>query len=438
MRAVWRPECGDGEAVQHIIDRSKTTLRGHPTWKLFVDTIPQPIVRGSKQEPPRYVYLDDQACYTVWKSQQYTDTELQLYWPFDFDHQGNIKTGRPHRGRPAWTDSEVPEIAKGRLRGKGKWYEFSGEPETTDYRPLRPATKTKMELQVEAEWAARIGQEAGIAGYIEETLDTPTNEASADQTTIPGRKPITIANGKRAESPRLDSLKSVMEPMGSRSRSTLDPSFDDLSYHPRDASSTGVLQTNLLSNPSTPPRKRKSTGPFLVSSSPPKSSSKSPDHKRAKLAELPLTTTGPSPKRKSTGPFLISSSPSESSSRSSDHKRVTPGERKGPLPAELTLAIISASIDDSHGSRGEQCLSSLPAELSELPPDDDSDREEDEFLERKLPDQNIHNTTLTRASQTSVRRSRESGNNPRSSWRATITERMRICAECSGKQTSHV
>jgi hypothetical protein len=395
MRAVWRPEFGDGEAASHIIHRSKTTLRGHPTWKLFVDIISQPIVRGSKQEPPRYVYLDDQACYTVWKSQQYTDIELQLYWPFDFDHQGNIKTGRPHRGRPAWTDSEVPEITKGKLRGKGKWYEFSGEPEITNYRPLRPATKTKIELQVEAEWAAQIGQDAGGVSSIEKIFDTPTNKTSASKTTTPGRTPITIANGKYVELPRLDSPENGIEPMRSRSRSTQGPSFDNPSYHTRDTSSGGIMQSESLSNPSTPPQKRKSTGPFLVSSSPPKSSSKSPDHKRAKLAELPLTITGPSPKCKSTVPFLISNSPLESSSSSSDQKRVTPAERKCPLPAALPLAITTASMINNHGGRGEQELGSLPVELSELSPHDDSDCEEDEFLARRLLDQNIHNITLT-------------------------------------------
>ena len=93
MRAVWRPEHGNGDSIQHIIDRCKTTVGGHPTWKIFVGDIPEPIVRGG-DEPPRYAYLDDRACYVIWKSKQYTNDEMKVFWPFDFDHQGNIKAGR--------------------------------------------------------------------------------------------------------------------------------------------------------------------------------------------------------------------------------------------------------------------------------------------------------------------------------------------------------
>ncbi|KAF2449543.1 hypothetical protein P171DRAFT_480623 [Karstenula rhodostoma CBS 690.94] len=411
MRAIWRPEHGDGEFVQHIVDRSKTTLRGHPTWKLFVDEIMQPIVRGNKQEPPRYVYLDDEACYTVWKSQQYADTELKTYWPFDFDHQGNIKTGRPNRGRPALVDSDMSVIARGKLRGKDKWYAFSGEPGTTDYRPVRPANKTKIELQVEAEWAAQNGQDAGVVSSVEETLDTPTNGTSANMSTTPGSTPITIANGQRPNSPRaarnarLDrvcasrasppkhappkhweiperstSPKNGVKLKNYRSRSVQGSSLDDPPQHIKDSFPTAVSQPNPLSESSTPPPKRKTTGPFLVSSSPPKSSSKSPDHKRAKLAELSPTITGASPKHEPIGPFLISSCPSENSSRSSNHTRVTLAERKASLLAELPPTVASVSPNYKQGGRGEQRSSPLPVEMPEFPLDNDSDREEDEFL----------------------------------------------------------
>lgn len=157
-RAVWRPGDGDGDTTQHIIERTKNTLHGHPTWKLFINDIPEPIVRGGPGEPPRYVYLDDASCYTVWKSKAYTNEELRAYYTFDFDHQGNIRAGRSNRGRPAWADSDECVIAKGALRGKNKWYEFSGEPDKTEYQPIRPFKKSQIQLQVEGERAVLAGQ----------------------------------------------------------------------------------------------------------------------------------------------------------------------------------------------------------------------------------------------------------------------------------------
>ncbi|KAJ4360560.1 uncharacterized protein N0V89_001125 [Didymosphaeria variabile] len=385
MRAVWRPKHGDGDPAPHVIDRSKTTVRGHPTWKIFVDDIVQPIVRGNNEEPPRYVYLDDHACHVVWKSRQYTDTELKTYWAFDFDHQGNIKTGRPNRGRSAWTDSDVPEVAKGKLRGKGKWYEFSGELETTEYRPLRPATRTKMELQVEAEWAAQNGHHPDVASAIKGTPDTPRNDAAAPNVTIPGGK--SIANKDHIH-PSTAGAARLDKECASRSSPP--------QYLPRPHWRT-------IERPVTPPPKQRLTGTFLVSSSPPRSSVKSPDRKRAQQAErssslpaeMPPTITGTIPKRRSIGPFIVSSSSPKSSSGSPEHKCIRLGERRSSVTAELVPRVINANPNEEHGKKGAEQLSSLSVEPSELPSDVGSDSEDESFLTRKFLYQDIRDLGLT-------------------------------------------
>ncbi|KAL1598972.1 hypothetical protein SLS60_008117 [Paraconiothyrium brasiliense] len=389
MRAVWRPKHGDGDPVPHVVDRSKTTVRGHPTWKIFVDDIFQPIVRGNNQEPPRYVYLDDKACYAVWKSRQYTDAELKTYWAFDFDHQGNIKTGRPNRGRPAWTDSDVPQIAKGKLRGKGKWYEFSGERETTEYRPLRPATRTKMELLVEAEWAAQNGQHPDLASATEETPGTSRNDTAATNVTIPGGRSLANKDDRYSSTAGAAQLDNVYT-----SRST---SRSSLPEHPPPAR-LGTPERLI-----TPPPKQKSTLPFLVSSSPSTSCVSSPDRKRAKQAErssslpaeMPLTVTGAIRKRRSSGPFIVSSSSPKSSPGSPEHKRVRLGERSSSGAAERAPRLANADLREEHGKEGAEQISSLPAELPQLPSDVDSDSEDESFLKRKSLYQDIRNVGLT-------------------------------------------
>lgn len=152
MRPVWKPGDGDGDSARHLVERSLGTLKGHPTWKVFDKEIFLPIIPGSEYEPPRYVYLDDKACYTIWRAQAYTKGELRDYWPFDFDHLGNIKTGRKNRGYPAYLGDSEMQYAQAPMRGK-KMYAFCGELEVTGYAPLRPKFKTKMEALVAQEFA---------------------------------------------------------------------------------------------------------------------------------------------------------------------------------------------------------------------------------------------------------------------------------------------
>jgi len=134
MRVMWEEGDGNGDASTYLIERTQSTIKGHPTWKVFCGDVADPIIRG-KNEPPRYVYLDDKACYAVWSSQLYSKQELKGFWPFDFDHVGKIKSGRKNRGRPAYLDDSCTEYAHGTLRNKNKVYEFCGAPDFIGYMP---------------------------------------------------------------------------------------------------------------------------------------------------------------------------------------------------------------------------------------------------------------------------------------------------------------
>ncbi|KAF2791271.1 hypothetical protein K505DRAFT_188535, partial [Melanomma pulvis-pyrius CBS 109.77] len=138
MRMVWKPNDGDGDSSTYLVERSMNILKGHPTWKVFMGNVDFSIERGSKDEPPHYVYLDDRACYAVYCSKAYSHDDLHTFWPFDFSTQGTIKQGRKNRGRKAYLDDSCAEIARAPLRSKGKWYDFTGDPKVTEYRPVRP------------------------------------------------------------------------------------------------------------------------------------------------------------------------------------------------------------------------------------------------------------------------------------------------------------
>ncbi|KAH7083481.1 hypothetical protein BKA63DRAFT_503090 [Paraphoma chrysanthemicola] len=128
LRVVWTDGDGDGESSAHLIERSHGTVKGHPTWKVFCGQVADFLERG-KEEPPRYVFLDDQACHLVWSSQKYTKHEMNLFWPFDFDSSGKIRVGRMNKGRPAYVDASHSRYATALLRGKNKIFEFSGSPD---------------------------------------------------------------------------------------------------------------------------------------------------------------------------------------------------------------------------------------------------------------------------------------------------------------------
>lgn len=196
-RIMWEEGGGNGDPSISVWERIQNNVGGHPTWKIFCGEVSDPIVRG-KSEPPRYIYLDDQACYAVWCSRLYTNQELRAFWPFDFDHVGKIKTGRKNRGRPAYLDDSCIEYAKGVMRTKPKVYKFCGAPDFIGYTPARPTRRATRQ--------ACASEDADIS------------------------TPITIP---KLKTPLFPTLAFPLSPIGSPSRSSTTP--------PRAASSRKVL-----------------------------------------------------------------------------------------------------------------------------------------------------------------------------------------------------
>jgi hypothetical protein len=139
-RVLWTEGDDNGDSNKELINRTLTTVKGHPTWKFYCGEPTDAILRG-KNEPPRYVYLDDRACFDILNSRIYTKLELKTFWPYDFDNTGSIRSMRPNRGNPAYVDDSCLQYARGPLRGRQDMYEFSGEPEDSQV----PAPSKKVE-----------------------------------------------------------------------------------------------------------------------------------------------------------------------------------------------------------------------------------------------------------------------------------------------------
>ncbi|KAG9188976.1 hypothetical protein G6011_05844 [Alternaria panax] len=171
MRVLWSEDHSDGDSTKSLIDRSKTTVRGHPTWKLFAGRVPSPIFRG-KREPPKYVYLDDRACYAIYNSKFYDKEELRIFWPYDFDNLGYIKANRPNRGRPAYLDMTCTTYAKGPLRGgKTQGYEFRGAPSSS--REHAPQWRVRKEAERAHAKKAEDSTKISLSGAIPAATPSP-------------------------------------------------------------------------------------------------------------------------------------------------------------------------------------------------------------------------------------------------------------------------
>ncbi|KAF2116318.1 hypothetical protein BDV96DRAFT_48166 [Lophiotrema nucula] len=179
MREIWKPSDGDGHDNAGLVERSMNNIKGHPTWKVFMGEMPTAFQRGTQDEPPHYCYLDDYACHAVLASKAYTNEELNKFWPFDFNQQGVVKQGRKNRGRPAFTNDSKTDFVKTPMRSKKLLYVFSGEPQYTNYAPVRPKRLTKMEKQVEDEMAEEMAavRSQAVEEIAKKTLVT-TSEAA--------------------------------------------------------------------------------------------------------------------------------------------------------------------------------------------------------------------------------------------------------------------
>jgi hypothetical protein len=174
-RVLWTEGDGNGDSNKELVTRTLTTVKGHPTWKMYCGEPTDAIIRG-ENEPPRYVYLDDKAAYDVLNSRIYTKLELKTFWPYDFDNTGNIRTKRPNRGNPAYLDDACLQYARASLRGGKDMYEFSGEPE--ELQVLAPRKKVEPK-KVDLKPSSRIS----LSGAMPTLSFTPTQSTPSTPST---------------------------------------------------------------------------------------------------------------------------------------------------------------------------------------------------------------------------------------------------------------
>jgi hypothetical protein len=120
-RAIWRPEDGHGDPSVLLFERSRYTVGGHPTWKLYCGDAPEKI-DGVLIEPPRNCYLDDRAAYKILHWDGFTKANRGRLWRNDFTTNGALRPGRKNRGRPAFFQSG--EVAF--VQFASKKYRFHG------------------------------------------------------------------------------------------------------------------------------------------------------------------------------------------------------------------------------------------------------------------------------------------------------------------------
>jgi hypothetical protein len=137
LLTIFVPGDGDGERLADLYDKPGPPTPLEQRWKLYQSrTGPGPI-QAARNEPPKYVILDDRTAHEVLAS-NIPRTHLAKYWPHDFAGNGSIRARRPNRGRGAIGDLEASSqerfyhatIAN---RKDGKRYYFTGE---TDYQPI--------------------------------------------------------------------------------------------------------------------------------------------------------------------------------------------------------------------------------------------------------------------------------------------------------------
>jgi hypothetical protein len=113
MRDLWSVGDGGGDRDKDLVAASIMRANGHPTWKLYCGEL------TSKHSTPKYVYLDDKACYDVIASGWFTGTTKGEAWPFDFGKHGMIRASRPNRGRPAFIEDKHGETVVASARKHG-------------------------------------------------------------------------------------------------------------------------------------------------------------------------------------------------------------------------------------------------------------------------------------------------------------------------------
>lgn len=92
-------------------------------------------IKYEHNEPPKYVFLDDRACYEVMQS-NVPRASLGKFWPHDFGLSGKLRDRRPHRGRGSIGDPDAEgndQYDYTQVGIKNARYYFTGE---KDYTPI--------------------------------------------------------------------------------------------------------------------------------------------------------------------------------------------------------------------------------------------------------------------------------------------------------------
>ncbi|KAI4950072.1 hypothetical protein J4E91_004728 [Alternaria rosae] len=182
MRILWTDGDGSGDSNKAFITRSKTTVRGHPTWKMYMGKVPHPIIYG-RREPQ------------VYKSRTYTARELSTFWLYDYDNLGNIKANRPNRDRPAYLETSTTVFAMGLLHDdKTAEYEFCGRPasseqNTPDWRVRRPEEEAQAK-RIKASTQISLSGTIPVLSMYESSIPRPYVSGPIDGNT----KPLSITN----------------------------------------------------------------------------------------------------------------------------------------------------------------------------------------------------------------------------------------------------
>lgn len=137
---------GDGDQTTDYFERVGPPLPIEKRWRLFQSDIG---LISAKNEPPRFVILDDRAAFEVLRS-DIQRTKIVQNWPHDFGGAGKVRARRPHRGRAAIKNPGAEgdaQYGSAPLGGKKETYYFSGEkdfdPVNYRYEPPKPEEKRK-------------------------------------------------------------------------------------------------------------------------------------------------------------------------------------------------------------------------------------------------------------------------------------------------------
>ena len=255
LRDIWQPGDGDGSRSGEVMD-TVILNKAVERFRFFQHDIG--LIDSWDNPPPKYVILDDKACYDIWMSNHYSARDRVKYWYHDFASQGNIKHMRPNRGRPALVSEadggqtvDRNDICGAREVGwaytgdakKQRKYFFTGERNGYIAVQFRPPLVTNSSLQEEtlpAQTSRSKGKGKVRSRVVEASIAQPPRHASPryHQDKFGGGEPI---NHKRSAKKAFTHLSPPTPPPNKRQQraTILHSGLDYDTYTQRDVPTTG-------------------------------------------------------------------------------------------------------------------------------------------------------------------------------------------------------